>query len=77
MSASDRLAPARRFCQLLAGGWGQVEAAKLAGAEAAGAGRRGRRGRRPVGTTRGGMRWRRSLLHAVGSTRGLTGGEAR
>lgn len=70
----DRLHTARRFCQLLAGGWGQVEAAKLAGAEAARDGRRGRRGRAPVGAAGGGMRWRRPALHVLGSARGPTDG---
>lgn len=73
-SKADRLHTARRFCQLLAGGWGQVEAAKIAGAEA----RRDKladpaRGRGPVGTATGGTRRRRSLMYAVGLEEGRTG----
>ena len=71
LHAAPRLKAARRFCQLLAGGWGQAEAAKLAGGEAV---RADRRGRGPMGTAGGGMRWRRPALHVLNSTRGPTDG---
>lgn len=63
----DRLRTARRFCQLYAGGWTQVEAAKLAGAEAARA-RRARPG--AYGHGPGGSRGCRSLLYAPGAKQG-------